>query len=293
VIVERRRIRSVVPGALLIFLVAACGSSNGPTPLPQPPASSGPPSNGPSLNLPPRIEGITASAERAEVDTEVSLTAAVHDDETSIDQLKFEWKADAGTFAGEGPSVKWRAPGGIRTPADYTVSVTVTETYGAADASGVRPTNVSTATAPVIRVHNSPKELGDISLKFLSDFANSSVSPADCLRDFTDSCRGKADERSDIEFNRGHFAILSSTLNLRNASVDSNGVSANITVACAFTSRITACDAGDSSCTVGSISSVSGDCLLTGKYEQKRWWLCDSHFRGRFGEGLRGFFGLR
>jgi hypothetical protein len=292
VIVEWRRIRSVVPGALLIFLVAACGSSNGPTPLPQPPASSGPPSNGPSLNLPPRIEGITASAERAEVDTEVSLTAVVRDDETSIDQLKFEWKADAGTFAGEGPAVKWRAPAGIRTPADYTVSLTVTETYGAADASGVRPANVSTATAPVIRVHNSPKELGDISLKFLSDFANSSVSPADCLRDFTDSCRGKADERSDIEFNRGHFAILSSTLNLRNATVDSNGVTANITVACAFTSRITACDAGDSSCAVGSISSVSGDCLLTGKYEQKRWWLCDSHFRGRLGEGLRGFFGV-
>jgi hypothetical protein len=289
----RRRIRSALTSTLLVSLLAGCGSSNGPTPVPQPPASSGPPSNGPSVNLAPRIEGITASAERTEVDTEIALTAVVRDDETAIDQLKFEWKAEAGTFAGEGPSVKWRAPTGIKTPADYTIALTVTETYGAADAAGVRPTNVSNASAPAIRVHNSPKELGDMAVKFLSDFATSSVSPADCLRDFTDSCRGKADERSDIEFNRGHFQILSSTLNLRNATVDSNGVSANITVACAFTSRITACDAGDNSCAVGSISSVSGDCLLTGKYEQKRWWLCDSHFRGRFGAGLRGFFGIR
>jgi hypothetical protein len=290
---ETRRMRSAVSGTLLVFLLAGCGSSNGPTPVPQPPPSSGPPSNGPSVNLPPRIEGITASAERTEVDAEVALTAAVRDDETSIDQLKFEWKAEAGTFAGDGPSVKWRAPAGIRTPADYTITLTVTETYGAADASGVRPTNVSNASAPVIRVHNSPKELGDISLKFLTDFANSSVSPADCLRDFTDSCRGKADERSDIEFNRGHFEILSSSLNLRNVTVDSNGSSANMTVACAFTSRIKACDAGDSSCAVGSVSSVSGDCLLTGRYEQKRWWLCDSHFRGRLSEAMRGFFGVR
>lgn len=221
------------------------------------------------------------------------MSAVVRDEETPAEQLKFEWTAAAGTFAGEGASVKWRAPNGIATPADYTITLTVTESYGVPDASGVRPRNVSTATAPVIRVHNSPKELGDIALKFLADFANSKISPSDCLRDFTDSCRGKSDERSDIEFNRGHFEILTSTLKLRNATVDSSGANANVTVACAFSSRITACDPGDSLCAVGAVSSVSGDCLLTGKYEQKRWWLCDSHFRGRLGAAMRGFFGIR
>ena len=148
------------------------------------------------------IEGITVDAERTEVNTDVTFTAVVKDEDTSVDQLKFEWKADAGTFSGEGPSVKWRAPTDISTPADYTITLTVTETYGAPDALGVRPKNVSTATSPAIRVHNSPKELGDMSILFLKDFATSSTPSSTCLRNFSDSCPGKAEEKSDIDNNR-------------------------------------------------------------------------------------------
>jgi len=64
------------------------------------------------------------------VDTEITLTAAVQDQETPIEQLKFEWKADAGTFSGDGAVVKWRAPKDIKTPADYEIKLTVTETSG-------------------------------------------------------------------------------------------------------------------------------------------------------------------
>ena len=117
-----------------------------------------------------------ASATRAEVETDVTLTATVRDAETPVAQLKYEWRADAGTFTGEGASVKWRAPKGATTPADYAVRLTVTETYGAAQQ------NVVNATSPVIRLHDSAKEIGDLALRFLGDFANSLVSPSTCIR---------------------------------------------------------------------------------------------------------------
>jgi hypothetical protein len=279
----------VAAGVLTGLLLAACGGSNGPTPVPPPPLP--PPLGGVSVNLAPAIEAIAVSAERTEVDNEITLTASVKDDETPVDQLKFEWKADAGTFSGEGVSAKWRAPKDIKTPADYTITLTVTEAYGTPDSTGARPQNVATARAPVIRVHDSPKELGDLSLQFLSDFANSSIPANVCVRDFTDSCRGKVEERVDIEANRVHFDVISSSLTLRGVSVGSSGLNANMTVACSFTSKVKVCDPGDKSCVVGDVGTARGDCLLTGKYEEKRWWLCDSHFLGRLVGPMRTFFG--
>jgi hypothetical protein len=273
-----------------LFLFACGGASNSPTPV-TPPSSSGGPSTGPSVNLAPVVESITSSSERVEVDSEITLTATVKDQETPIDQLTFQWKANAGAFSGEGSSLKWRAPKDIKTPADFEISVTVTEAYGTPDVSGKRPQNVTTATGPSVRVHNSPKELGDMSVQFLTDFANSSISTSTCLRDFTDSCRGKADERSDIDSNRIHYDILSSSLALRSVNVASSGLSANMTVACSFTSKIKVCDPGDKTCVVGDVGTARGDCLLTGKYENRRWWLCDSHFAGKLADSMRWFFG--
>ncbi len=272
------------------FLIAACGgSSNSPTPIGQS-SSSSPPSSGPSVNVAPIVESISASSDRVEVDDEVTLTASVKDQETPTEQLKFEWKADAGTFSGDGASVKWRAPKDIKTPADFEIRLTVTESYGPPDSSGVRAQNVTTASVPAVRVHNSPKELGDLSLRFLSDFADSSVPASTCVRDFSDSCRGKSDERGDIEANRVHFEILSSSLTLRSVTVASSGLTANMIVACSFTSKVKACDAGDKSCVVGDVGTARGDCILTGKYEDRRWWLCDSHFAGRLADSMRNFF---
>lgn len=238
-------------------------------------------------NTPPTIEGIVASASRTEVDTDVTLTATVKDAETAISQLKFEWKADVGTFTGEGASVKWRAPKGVATPSNQTIRLTVTETYG----SGLQ--NVVNGTSPVIRLHDSQKELGDLSLAFLGDFANSSISPSTCIRDFSDSCRGKAAEKSDIESNREHFVITGSSLRLSDVRVRETGLSANMTVACSFTSRIIKCEPGSSGCVVGSVGTVAGSCLLTGVYEQGRWWLCESNFDGKVVPGFGSFFSRR
>ena len=289
----------VLAAPLISILLAACGGSpNGATPispLPPPPPASG----GPSANLAPSIEAITVSSERVEVDDEITLTAVVKDEETPLDQLAFQWKAEAGTFSGEGASVKWRAPKDAQTPADYEIALTVTETYGTPDTSGVRPQNMSAAKSPVIRVHNSPKELGDISMRFLSNFADSTVPAATCLRDFSDSCRGKGEEKVDIDHNRAYYRILSSSLELKSVSVAPSRSNANVTVACSFTSRVESCSPSGPSVpacsTVGSTESVKGDCNMTAVYEQKRWWLCDSRFasNGLLPTSMRGFFGRR
>lgn len=273
-------------------LAVACGGSpNGPGAVPQNPPVITDPGTGGGPNLAPVIDSITASADRIEVDAEVTVTAVVRDAETPIEQLKFEWKAAAGTLSGEGPSVKWRAPIGPATPADYTITLTVTETYGPPDAAGVRAQNVATGTAPVVRVHDSPKELGDLSMRFLQDFANSSVPASTCVRDFSDGCKGKAEERQDIDDNRRDYEIIGSTLNLRRVSVAPSRLAADMTVACSFTSRVKACPPGTPACVVGAVEKAAGDCILTGVYERQRWWLCDSHFRGDVPLSLRSFFG--
>jgi hypothetical protein len=288
--VRQRSAGAFVAGVLCASILHACGGApNAPGWTPTPPVTS--PGVATGSNEPPVIEAINLGSDHTEIDGEVAVTAVVRDSETPIDLLQFEWKAEAGTFSGDGASVKWRAPHDIATPADYILTLTVIETYGAPDAAGVRPQNVTTASSQSIRVHNSPKELGDLSIRFLSDFANSSIPAATCVRDFTDSCRGKAEELGDIEANRINFEIISSSLNLRSVSVDSNGLAANMTVACSFTSKIKQCPSGETTCVVGSIGTARGDCLLTGRYEQKRWWLCDSHFLGQLGGAMRAFFG--
>jgi hypothetical protein len=270
-----------------IVLAGSCGGSpSGPGPVTPPPPTQ-------PLNSPPTIEGITIGAERAEVTDEVAVAATVRDAETAVSELQYAWSADGGTFSGDGASVKWRPPADRATPAEYTMRLTVTETYGVADASGVRPKNVVTATSTAsVRVHNSPREIGDLALGFLRDFATSAI-PADvAVRDFSDSCRGKSDERSQIADNRHNYEILASSLSLVNVGVATSRVAGNAQVACGFTSRVKACQADRPACVVGSTEKVAGNCVLTTVYEQRRWWLCDSSFRdGVDLPTARAFFG--
>jgi hypothetical protein len=171
--------------------------------------------------------------------------------------------------------------------------LTVTETYGTADASGVRPKNVVTATSTAsVRVHNSPREVGELSLGFLRDFATSAI-PADvAVRDFSDSCRGKSAERDDISDNRRYYEIVGSSLNLVNVSIAGGRTAGNSRVACAFTSIVKACQPGRAGCRVGATERVAGDCVLSTVYEQRRWWLCTSGFENGVDlPASRAFFG--
>ena len=218
----------------------------------------------------------------------------VSDAETPVDQLTYEWAAEGGTFSGQGSAVRWRAPSPATTPIDYTLTLTVTEVYGVADSTGARPRHQVKATSPTVRVHNSPKELGDLGMRFLNDFATSSI-PADvAVREFSDSCRGKRDERDQIADNRQNYQITSSQLRLRSASVTTSEVNrGNVVIACEFWSIVKQCPPGWPNCKPGNTEHVRGDCKLTSIYEQKRWWLCESTFEGELLPFARRFFGLR
>jgi hypothetical protein len=245
------------------------------------------------VNQVPVIDSIASDVSRAEVGADVRLTATVRDAETPVDQLIFEWAADSGTFTGQGPSVMWRPADNASTPADFVIRLTVREQYGTAPAGGQRPEHRVTANSSPVRVHNSPKELGDMAIRFLTDFANSSVSPETAVREFSDSCPEKAVERSDIERNRRDYDVLSSSLRLREVSVSSDRMSGRMRVDCSFTSRVRACVPGTPvpNCAVGATERVAGDCLTTAVYQQNRWWLCDSKFDGQLLPSMRGFFG--
>jgi hypothetical protein len=258
---------ALVAVVLGLSCLSACGEPpNGPGPIDPPPP--------PPVNTAPVIESITASVSRTEVDTDVTVAATVRDAETPVSQLTFAWSADGGTFSGSGASVTWRVAKGATTPVDYAIKLTVTETYGTGQMN-----TVSSTSSPV-RVHDSPAELTAMTLTFLGDFANSSVSPSTCVRNFADSCPGKAAEKQDVEDNREQFLILSSSLRMREVRIGGSGTSAQMRVACGFSSRRLYCKPEDiaKGCRVGDVETVNGECSLTGRYEQNRWWLCDSHF---------------
>jgi hypothetical protein len=120
--------------------------------------------------------------------------------------------------------------------------------------------------------------IGQMAVAFLNRFAASSISPQACLVDFTDSCRGKRDELSDIEFNRAHYVILGARLGQPTVAIRTGGQTADIGVPCAFDSLVIKCETADTSCKVGAFSSVAGTCILTSVREPGGWRLCTSNF---------------
>lgn len=278
--------RTVVAAAIAVVMAACGGSPSGPGPIIPPP----PP---PPPNEPPRIQSITLQKDRLEAGEEIAVSVVVTDAETPVDQLTYEWQNDVGTFTGQGAAVRWRAPSGSQTPAEYVLTVRVTEVYGSPDASGVRPRHQVTGLSASIRVHDSPKELGDMALRFLTDFANSSVAPEVAVREFSDSCRGKREELEQVQDNRRNYQILSSQLRLRTVSVASSNANATVQVSCEFFSRIVQCPSGAVNCTPGRTEHVRGECRLTSVYENRRWWLCESNFDGELIPSMRAFIRRR
>ncbi len=251
--------------ATLLGANACGGSPTTPGPQPQPSPA----------NTAPVIEGITLSATRLEVGAQATVVATVRDAETPAASLTYQWTAPAGAFTGQGASVSWKAPEGITTPQDYPLTLTVVEQYGTSTPRAEH--RVSSTTDP-IRVHNSPRELSDMTLAFLGYFADNRVSAADAVRDFTDSCSGKAEERADVQRIRDHYDVLSSSFSVRGVNINAAGTQANISAACSFESRYTSCSPDLPGCVVGAIDRPRGECVFTARYESRRWWLCTSNF---------------
>jgi hypothetical protein len=272
-------------------IIAACSGSSPVTPSPGDGST-------PPVNTPPQIKSITLSDQRAEVGTPITVIASVEDAETPVANLTYTWTADTGTFSGSGPTVTWVAGPDAQTPADVALTLTVTERYSTGTTTAENIVTSSTS----VHVNNSPKELADLSLRFLGNFANSGVSPKDCTSEFSDICgSGKADEISNISDNRHDFKILASTLRATSVELPPARLTAKVHTFCAFTSRVitTQPQSGGcstpGSCPLDSVQSVQGDCWTTNVYDQGRWWLCESHFTGNAVPTAfeRAFFGIR
>jgi hypothetical protein len=261
---KRRRSQVVSRALVLAYAVAllpACGSS---------PAKPSPPPDSPP-NAPPVINTLTVDRERTEVDRDVRVTATVADAETPVGSLAYEWSAAIGTFAGTGSEVTWRAPASATTPAPYELTLTVVERYTAIVGGVSRSLEHRTTKTVSIRVNNSPRETAELGIRFLTDFANSRIPAAVCVREFTDSCPGKEDELRDVENNRRKFEIVEFELGTPRVSLNARLTSATIDIPCDFTSIVKA---------TGETDRATGTCALTAVYEQWRWWLCVSRFFG-------------
>jgi hypothetical protein len=282
--------RRVWAGSLVALaaalIMAACGGGAGPTPIPPPP----PP---PVVNTPPVVKSIAVSDTRVEAGAPVTLTATVEDAETPVANLSFSWTIPPGsvTGTGNGSTLTFTPSPELRTPADYEIGVTVTERYTSA---GVQAENKATGSV-TLHVNNSPRELADMSLRFLGDFANSKVSPDKCVAEFSDSCRGKKAEFDDIDDNRHDYEIIASTLRHTSLTIASSRVSATVHTFCSFTSKVITTQPRDEyclshNCALGSIQGpVTGDCITTNVYQNGRWWLCDSSFGPLPGQTLTAF----
>ena len=243
--------------AALATLIAGCSA---PTPTPPPPPV--------ITNTPPTIVSVTTDAPRVDAGDMLTLTATVHDAETPVDQLEYNWSVAPlpGTFTGAGASVKWLAPSQQKTPDTYTFTLNLVEHFTSA---GQAKQNAVSSTVQV-HYNNSFVELSNLALDFLvNKFGDFSVSPQECVSNFSDSCRGKADELSDITNNRKFFHILSASYSVATIEFNANKTFANISGPCVFEDIVQS---------TGVRERVTGNCLLTGVYENFKWLLCDSTF---------------
>ncbi len=256
----RSQARAYVRVVWLAVFSLAAGCSSGGVTEPTPP---------PVTNSPPAITLLVTNQDHVEAGAEVDVTATVTDAETPVDQLQFAWSATPanGTFTGTGAKVRWRAPAGATSPSQFTLKVTVTETY---KSGSLQKENV-VSTTEKINYNDSPVEIGAVTQLFLTDFGTYSVTPEMCVRNFSDSCRGKADELGDITANRARdgVKIMDATSTIGSIVFNASHTSADVVAPCTFRDRYND----------GRVVSVVGNCLLGAVYENYKWLLCYSNFQ--------------
>jgi len=228
----------------------------------------------------PTISSITAQGTRpnepknfADLDEEVAVTAVVDDPDTAADRLTFEWTAEEGTINGTGANVTWRAPTDAATPKSVVLTLKVSDPGS----------NTTTGTVSV-SLHNSRKEVGDLSRQFLLDFSDSKTTPAFVVRNFSKSarCEKERDEEfAEIDANRSTYVITSS--NIGPASVKIQFAS----FPCSYQPRSgDACasvpSSWDSVCAPG-VTCMPGRSqgidYVTAVFEDSQWKLCASYFQ--------------
>ena len=220
-------------------------------------------------NPPPTIESLTIASARAEADRDVQVTASVKDAETPAAELTYAWSASPknGVFTGTGATVTWRPPKGETTPDQYTITLTVTERFTSA---GQAKQNVVSSSATVA-YNDSPAETIGLAVQFLTDYGTYETTAEYCVRNFSDSCRGKAKEQQEIEEDREDVRIFSAGFTAPPAALLNGALTqGSVRGPCEFI------DTDKSGPFAGRKRSVKGTCILTTVYQDGRWYLCDS-----------------
>lgn len=245
-------------------------------------------------NAPPVISGMSARGsgpreppQFASLDETLNVSATVTDVETPVSQLTYAWLADAGTVTGNGATAAWTAPHAAATPATVTLTLTVTERYNTTDAAGLPVTRENlTRGDTTVRLHDSVKEVGDLAVQFLVDFSKQ-LDPAFVVRNFADSCAGKAAEQGDVERDNRDFLMTSYSIGAPDTTVGFTGrcpfrnvvgdACAQVPVEWRSTRRAT-----------GERGVTRGTDQVTAVFENDRWWLCASDFEGTSSPALHG-----
>jgi len=257
----------VVLGSVWIAAAIAGTSCKGSTPVTPPTVN----------NTPPTIESLVMAGPRAEADRPIQATAVVKDIESTLDRLTFTWSAtpQTGTFGGTTSFVgdqainTWRPPTGQTTPALYTITLTVTESF----TSGGQPRVNVVSSSTTVRYNDSPAEVKFLATDFLvTKFGNVNVGPAEAVSNFSDNCAGKAEEFDDVKDNRAEVHILSTLFLDPVVTIDSTMTRGTVEGQCRFE------DIPNSGPNAGRREFVSGTCQLTTVYENFRWFLCESSF---------------
>jgi hypothetical protein len=215
----------------------------------------------------PSVKSIKVSNTHAELTDRIVVTADVTDAATPVDELDYQWSATGGAFIGSGRIVTWTMPKKSAVGGDITFAVTVSR----------RPRGRAvTLVAPkLVHVQNSIGDISRIAFDFLvTYFGNSNVGADAAVIDFIDPCpqcpSGKAEERSDVQFNRDHFTFISSRIQVLSVELNDARTEADYEAFCAFESREKSS---------GISGTAYGICTLTALYANGRWWLCESHAR--------------
>jgi hypothetical protein len=229
-------------------------------------------------NAAPVIKSIAAQGKRlrqpptfADYGETIQVTVVVEDAETAPAQLGYRWQACGGTFTGTGPQVEWTTPVIGTLPSTCTVEVTVT------DGPHVLTRSI------VVRLHDSIAEVGALALEFLTEFADSTIPAETTVRNFSDSCSGKASELKDVTHNRATRIINSHIYGTPAVTVAFGGVCRSKTAdACA----VTAVEWNSTVKSTNATEIAKGTSTISGVYRDSRWWLCESSFDGASSLGL-------
>jgi hypothetical protein len=239
-------------------------------------------------NTPPVVSLIRTVGPRAnqpssfaDLGDSVAVIATVTDTTTPINQLAYAWTASTGAITGTTSSATWVAPSTLATsPTTVTIQLTVTETFTENSITHRQ----STSSTVAVFVHDSNKELLDMSEDFLRLF--SQQAPYDAvLHNFVQSCygaHGYDDEKSDILHNQATFTQLPSWVLTRLPPV-----TLNFGGSCALPGRGPVL--GDACARVhahwdvlpkagGPVEHSDGVDQLTAMLDNNQWRLCDSSF---------------